>query len=300
MTSTRSHLLTGLALLAFTSTAASGCIFVDDSVCGDGIRESGEQCDDGNNRGGDGCSPSCFIETNCGDGIREGGEQCDDGNNLNNDGCDANCFIETACGDGVLDGLDGEECDDGNNLDNDGCSADCLLEGSFCGDGFIDAIDGEECDDGNNFNNDGCDANCLLESSGYLVCDSNADCGGRDDCFTISIPEEDTIGGVCTHACSGDGECMSANGFTGACYSLSGSAAVCFQRCDDDVDCFVGNVCISVTRTDGARTFARDDDQAVVRVEVAPPIRRRGEEILPSPVTRFLAVLKAGGVSQTL
>jgi cysteine-rich repeat protein len=31
-------------------------------VCGNGVRQSGEQCDDGNIVAGDGCSPSCQIE----------------------------------------------------------------------------------------------------------------------------------------------------------------------------------------------------------------------------------------------
>jgi cysteine-rich repeat protein len=30
--------------------------------CGNIIRESGEECDDGNIVGGDGCSPSCQLE----------------------------------------------------------------------------------------------------------------------------------------------------------------------------------------------------------------------------------------------
>lgn len=32
-------------------------------VCGNGIRETGEQCDDGNLRNNDGCSAACFLET---------------------------------------------------------------------------------------------------------------------------------------------------------------------------------------------------------------------------------------------
>ena len=35
-------------------------------VCGDGIKDSGEQCDDGNNYDGDGCSSNCKIEGNTG------------------------------------------------------------------------------------------------------------------------------------------------------------------------------------------------------------------------------------------
>ena len=34
-------------------------------VCGDGVIDSGEQCDDGNNESGDGCSATCDIEYEC-------------------------------------------------------------------------------------------------------------------------------------------------------------------------------------------------------------------------------------------
>lgn len=69
-----------------------------DSVCGNGILESGEQCDDGNTISGDGCSATCDIEhpaaQECGNGILEEGEECDDGNTINGDGCDSACQIE--------------------------------------------------------------------------------------------------------------------------------------------------------------------------------------------------------------
>jgi len=64
--------------------------------CGDGVVRVGEQCDDGNNVSGDGCSNACAVEF-CGDTIVQTGlvEQCDDGNNVNEDGCSAVCKIET-------------------------------------------------------------------------------------------------------------------------------------------------------------------------------------------------------------
>ena len=68
-------------------------------VCGNGILEPGEQCDDGNLVNGDGCSSTCTIETPppppvCGNGIVEAGEQCDDGNLINGDGCSCTCTLE--------------------------------------------------------------------------------------------------------------------------------------------------------------------------------------------------------------
>jgi len=96
----------------------------------------------------------------CGNGILDPGEECDDGNNVDGDGCNAECLIEF-CGDGITQAGLGEECDDGNNVDGDGCSAECLIE--FCGDGITQTGLGEECDDGNTVDGDGCAADCTLE-----------------------------------------------------------------------------------------------------------------------------------------
>ena len=102
--------------------------------CGDGNVDEGEQCDDGNNTNGDGCSNDCKIETPppppcCGDGHVDAGEQCDDGNTVDGDGCSSTCQIEQPpqlCGNGVVDA--GETCDDGNTVDGDGCSSTCQCE----------------------------------------------------------------------------------------------------------------------------------------------------------------------------
>lgn len=82
----------------------------------------------------------------CGDGILSpnNGEECDDGNNVDGDGCSANCKLTAVCGNGKLEA--GEECDDGNTASGDGCSATCRKE--FCGDGVVQPGLGEECDAG--------------------------------------------------------------------------------------------------------------------------------------------------------
>ncbi len=64
-------------------------------ACGNGTREAGEQCDDGNILNGDGCSAGCRIEyPDCGNGIKNIGEQCDDGNIDYGDGCTPMCLLE--------------------------------------------------------------------------------------------------------------------------------------------------------------------------------------------------------------
>lgn len=63
------------------------------STCGNDELDSGEECDDGNTTGGDGCSASCTAEV-CGDGVMLGPETCDDGGTAAGDGCSETCQIE--------------------------------------------------------------------------------------------------------------------------------------------------------------------------------------------------------------
>ena len=64
------------------------------AVCGNGVREPGEGCDDGNTLACDGCSPTCQTE-GCGNGTIECGEECDDGiaNGAPGNPCDATCHV---------------------------------------------------------------------------------------------------------------------------------------------------------------------------------------------------------------
>ena len=83
------------------------------TLCGDGVAEGSEQCDDGNHDLGDGCTPFCRNEPSC----PASGRPC-----------------TSACGDGVLlpnDKLTGQQCDDGNTASGDGCSSTCTLEEGF-------------------------------------------------------------------------------------------------------------------------------------------------------------------------
>lgn len=138
--------------------------------CGDGILEvtpAGlrEECDDGNQIDGDGCS-DCKL-ARCGDGITDDSleEGCDEGA-ANSNAPGAACRVDCQprrCGDGILDEEMGEVCDDGNTSGNDGCSPDCRSK-VVCGNGYVDAAAGEQCDDGNHLSRDGCSSNCLAEA----------------------------------------------------------------------------------------------------------------------------------------
>ena len=115
------------------------------SICGNGVVEFPETCDDGNMANGDGCSNMCTVESGwscsgttsicspiavCGNGVVESGETCDDSNTVNGDGCSNTCKLETAvCGNGIVES--GEACDDGNMVNGDGCNNTCTVQSGW-------------------------------------------------------------------------------------------------------------------------------------------------------------------------
>jgi len=156
-------------------------------LCGNGMVEGTEECDDGNDRSDDGCDGSCVIEY-CGDGVDNNNiEECDDGNPTPDDGCD-NCAVPV-CGDSIINGV--EECDDGNVISDDGCSNVCVVD-YYCGDGVVQTYLGEECDDANTVSNDACD-NCHdvicgdgIINGGETCDDGNTDAtDGCDGCLAV-------------------------------------------------------------------------------------------------------------------
>ncbi len=169
----------------------------------------GEECDDGNQSNGDGCSSTCQDEdslppppvpvSGCGNGIIETSEKCDDGNTFNGDGCSSLCKLEKPleyCGDGKVGYR--ESCDDGNQVNGDGCSNRCSIEIiGYCGDGDLNL--GETCDDGNQESGDGCSLTCFIEPSDLYCgdeiissgefCDDGNQLNG-DGCNNICVVEK--------------------------------------------------------------------------------------------------------------
>ncbi|HEY6562780.1 MAG TPA: DUF4215 domain-containing protein [Polyangiaceae bacterium] len=128
--------------------------------CGNGVREPGEACDDGNNQPDDGCSPTCTVLDLCLLPPDPGKSKCKRGTHkywvydaaensckellftgcggnenrfLSRNHCEGACITE--CGNGRVER--GEDCDDGNDGSGDGCSAECRSEGSVVIDGGL-------------------------------------------------------------------------------------------------------------------------------------------------------------------
>ncbi|GAB5542812.1 MAG: hypothetical protein SangKO_025720 [Sandaracinaceae bacterium] len=140
---------------------ASDCSGSGPRCCGDGFVQAGvESCDDGNMIDTDSCPNSCQPAV-CGNGVVEGSEACDDGNRVDGDAC-TNACEAPRCGDGIVQ-MGVEQCDDGNTDNTDGCVMGCTT--ATCGDGYV-RTGVESCDDGNTDDTDGCTNSCALRTCG--------------------------------------------------------------------------------------------------------------------------------------
>jgi len=80
----------------------NACTVTDACAAGKCAGSGTPNCDDGKACTTDACNPAsgcthALIAPCCGNGLVEAGEQCDDGNNAGGDGCSASCTNESPC-----------------------------------------------------------------------------------------------------------------------------------------------------------------------------------------------------------
>jgi len=183
-----------------------------------------------------------ITTTNCGNGLIDSGEQCD-GTNITTTlcsdynsaltgtlSCASNCQYDTSqclsptCGDGTIDA--GEQCDNGT-LNTNTCTAgyestcsycqtgSCqivTIQGSYCGDGVLDSANGETCD--------------TTVPSG-LTCETQM---GTGYIGSLSCSSSCTID---TSACTAPSTCTNESTST----TCSGKCGIQTNNCGYDVDC---------------------------------------------------------------
>src|SRR5262249_6476284 len=155
-------------------------------VCGNGVLDMGEQCDDGNTLNGDCCSSTCQFDP--------AGTACDDGNicTVNANGCDGAgvcpvtgfntlacndgnaCTTADKCKNGACVGGPAPNCNDGN-----ACTADSCDPAIGCVHTDISA----GCNDNNVCTTDTCDpAVGCVHTNNTLPCSDGSACTTNDHC----------------------------------------------------------------------------------------------------------------------
>jgi hypothetical protein len=233
--------------------------------------------------------------TICGNGVRELGEECDDANVTNGDGCNSRCSTEllagVACGDDIA-------CRSGFCVDGVCCNARCDGQCEACGEpstlGACTAVTGAPrgarptCFGGGTTCGGSCGgtdrASCTLPGSG-VSCDDGSACSISDVCDGaggcagvglicddgLSCTADSCAAGVCGAAliagqCLIDGACVAAGDVNPAaqcevCDPTVSTTAWSPRTgtCDDGNACTVGDACDAGLCASGVTTTCADD-----------------------------------------
>jgi len=197
-------------------------------ICGNGIVEDVEQCDDGNLTAGDCCSPTCTFEPAL--------QPCEDGNF-----CTRNTTCNGAGVCGVISGNNGLACDDG-----DACTTGDRCVGANCvPTGAVNCNDGDVCTD------DSCDTATGLCANVF----NTAPCDDLNGCTT-------------GEACDGAGQCVggtltNCNDLNPCTDDICDGTIGCVSTpnadpCDDANVCTTGEACTGGLCTGGTVTVCDD------------------------------------------
>jgi cysteine-rich repeat protein len=204
---------------------SASCVGIKAPVCGDGIKDTGEQCDDGNTSNADCCSNTCVLLSSLGSG-------CDDGLTCTEDyACaDSTCYHQPVdCGDAT--DCTREFCTQAGGCQYYGTYGACVV----CGNGRLDA--GEDCDDGNLLDGDCCSSTCHYDAFGATCDDGNA-ASVLDHCNGYGVCQ------ACNNGVYEPGEtCEDGNTVDGDCCSSTCQLDPEGAACDDGLACSTAAAC---------------------------------------------------------
>lgn len=220
---TRSLALVAASVLLFACGEASETELLDsgldsglaEPICGDGLLEGDEECDDGNAIDGDGCSSGCLLEAKgC-----EDDDGCEDGERCQGGLCaQAECERDEDCG-----GID--ECSDEIFCDTE--RAECVRVPA--------RADGERCE-----HPSGAISSCLVGECLPLSCEEDADCDNGVACDGIERCEAGSCFAGSAAAdgtpCEGGGRCVEASCLPAECANDEGCESANECREDDVCD----------------------------------------------------------------
>ena len=246
-------------------------------VCGDGIIDPGEECDDGNNMNGDGCTAACLIDrcdgfvpvqTTCGMGecAKAGETTCDPATGVIGDSCSPGNPVAEVC-----DALD-NDCD--GSVDN---GIPTIPSTSICGEGVCAAAGIIECIGGVEVES------CLpspQDEATDMTCDGlDGDCDG-------SIDEDYEVDDSC-----GTGQCQDTN-VPSSCGG--GVETLCAQGTPDAEGPFGDPTCEDTIDNDCDNAVDADDFDCV---DLAPPTP---EELITELVNVVIELNLQHGISNAL
>ncbi len=179
-------------------------------VCGNGVLEEGEQCDDGNTADGDCCSANCTFEA--------AGSPCDDGFFCN---LEETCDGEGTCGGGVP-----NACDDGIGCTEDSCNE--------ADDRCVNTPDDARCDDGLFCNGEeSCSAQDDCQAGTPVDCD-DADICTDDDCNEETNTCDNVFDPTNDPTCAGACPDLDADGFADCTGSTCDPTGLECGDCNDN------------------------------------------------------------------
>ncbi len=194
-----------------------------DAVCGDNSVDTGEDCDDGNDANGDGCSSTCLYET---DEVSQCAQECS--------GSGATCTSDSSC----EETCESATCSSASDVGN-ACTADEDCDSGSCG----DEATCEDYEDADNecSSNDACSGSCVGECSL-----TGSSCSGPDTDCSYSSGDTCDITGI---GCCGDGT-LNAGNFEECDDGNLSSGDGCSSSCQNEGSSSVGAAC-----GDGSRDY---------------------------------------------